>query len=49
MQFVITAMAVTAGLVFSLAVAIFVEELIFGKAFRVLARPAEPARSGLKR
>jgi hypothetical protein len=49
MQFAITAMAVTAGMVFSLAVAILVEELIFGKVFRLFARPAEPVQSGQKR
>ena len=49
MQFAITALAVTAGMVFSLAVAIFVEELIFGKVFRLFARPAEPVQSGQKR
>lgn len=37
MQFAITAMAVMAGMVFSLTVAIFVEELIFGQVFRLFA------------
>jgi ABC-type sugar transport system permease subunit len=41
MQLVITAIAVLAGLVFSLAIALLVEELIFGKVFRLFfARPA---------
>jgi len=31
MQLVMTALAVTAGMVFSLAIALLVEELIFGK------------------
>ena len=35
MQLVMTAIAVTAGMVFSLAIAILVEELIFGKVFRL--------------
>jgi hypothetical protein len=36
MQLAITAMAVTAGMVFSLAIALLVEELIFGKVFRLI-------------
>lgn len=41
MQFVITAIAVIAGLVFSLAISLLVEELIFGKVFRLFfAQPA---------
>ena len=35
MQLLMTAMAVTAGMVFSLAIALLVEELIFGKVFRL--------------
>jgi hypothetical protein len=43
MQLAITAMAVVAGLVFSLAIALLVEELIFGKVFRlVFVRAARP-------
>lgn len=38
MQLAITAMAVTAGMVFSLAVALLVEEFIFGEVFRSFAR-----------
>jgi hypothetical protein len=41
MQLVITALAVIAGMVFSLSVAILVEELIFGKVFPLVARQAE--------
>lgn len=37
MQLAITAMAVMAGMVFSLTVAIFMEELIFGQVFRLFA------------
>ena len=47
MQLAITAMAVIAGMVFSLAIAILVEELIFGKIFRlVFVRQAERVKSG---
>ena len=35
MQLVMTAIAVIAGMVFSLAIALLVEELIFGKVFRL--------------
>ena len=35
MQFAITAIAVIAGMVFSLAVALLVEEFIFGEVFRL--------------
>ena len=35
MQLIIAAMAVVAGLVFSIAVALVVEELIFGQVFRL--------------
>lgn len=43
MQMLITFMAVVAGLVFSLAVALVVEELIFGQVFRVFFAP-QPIR-----
>ena len=50
MQVVMTLMAVIAGMVFSLAIAILVEELIFGKVFGlVFARPAAPVKSGQER
>jgi hypothetical protein len=50
MQLAITAMAVTAGMVFSLAIALLVEELIFGKAFRlVFIRQATQVKSGQPR
>jgi hypothetical protein len=49
MQLAITAMAVVAGLVFSLAIALLVEELIFGKVFRLIsARQVAPARTDHK-
>jgi hypothetical protein len=42
MQQLITAMAVIAGMVFSFAIALLVEELIFGRVFRLIfAQPAE--------
>jgi hypothetical protein len=43
MQMAITFMAVVAGLVFSVAVALVVEELIFGQVFRLFFAP-QPAR-----
>jgi hypothetical protein len=46
MQTAITAVTVVAGMVFSLAVALLVEELIFGKVFCVVfARQAARARA----
>ena len=39
MQVLITFMAVIAGLVFSVAVALVVEELIFGQVFRIFFTP----------
>lgn len=39
MQMAITFMAVVAGLVFSVAVALVVEEFIFGQVFRVFFTP----------
>jgi hypothetical protein len=43
-------MAVVAGLVFSLAIALLVEELIFGKVFRlVFVRQEVQPKSALKR
>ncbi len=39
MQLAITFMAVVAGLVFSVAVALVVEELIFGQVFRLFFTP----------
>jgi hypothetical protein len=50
MQLVITAMAALAGMGFSLAVALLVEELIFGKVFRLLfAQQARRMKSGQAR
>ena len=43
MQQVITFLAVVAGLIFSVAVAVLVEELIFGQVFRLCFTP-QPAR-----
>lgn len=36
MQLVVTAIAVIAGMVFSLAIALLVEEFIFGEVFRMM-------------
>jgi len=46
MQLVITFMAVVAGLVFSVAVALVVEELMFGQVFRLFftPQPGSPTR-----
>ncbi len=50
MQLAITAMAVTAGMIFSLAIALLVEEMIFGKVFRLLfVRQAKQVKSGQQR
>jgi hypothetical protein len=43
MQMLMTFMAVVAGLVFSVAVALVVEELIFGQVFRIFFTP-QPVR-----
>jgi hypothetical protein len=43
MQVFMTFMAVVAGLVFSVAVALLVEELIFGQVFRIFFTP-QPVR-----
>jgi len=49
MQMAITFMAVVAGMVFSLAVALLAEELIFGQVFRLFfSRQAVEAKSGEK-
>jgi hypothetical protein len=51
MQLAMTTLAVLAGLIFSIAVAIFAEELIFGELFRLFLAPraVERVRAGLKR
>ena len=50
MQMAITFLAVVAGLVFSIAIALLAEELIFGQVFRMFfARTAVPVKSGHKR
>jgi len=50
MQLAITAIAVIAGMVFSLAIALLVEEFIFGEVFRLFfARQALRVRAGSKR
>jgi hypothetical protein len=54
MQMAITFMAVVGGLIFSVAVALLTEELIFGQVFRLFfaqpaARQTAPAKSGQER
>ena len=49
MQLVMTGIALIAGMVFSLSIALFVEELIFGSVFRLFAHQAEPVKAGQKR
>jgi hypothetical protein len=50
MQNLMTAITVTAGMAFSLAIAILVEEWIFGRVFGLFfARPAVHLESGRKR
>jgi hypothetical protein len=50
MEMAITFMAVVAGLVFSVAVALLAEECIFGQVFRLFAmRQAATAKNGQKR
>jgi ABC-type enterobactin transport system permease subunit len=44
MQMAITFMAVVGGLIFSLAVALLAEELIFGQVFRLFFAPEKMAR-----
>jgi hypothetical protein len=44
MQMALTFMAVVAGLIFSLAIALLAEELIFGQVFRLFLSPARMAR-----
>jgi hypothetical protein len=54
MQVMITFMAVVAGLIFSVAVALLAEEFIFGQVFRLFfvqqpVRQTAPVKSGQKR
>jgi hypothetical protein len=44
MQLIMTALAVVAGLVFSLGISLLVEELIFGKVFPLFFARAAAAR-----
>lgn len=49
MQMAITFLAVVGGLIFSIAVALLAEELIFGQVFRLFfARHAVPVPIGVK-
>jgi len=47
MQMAITFMALVAGLVFSLAIALLAEELIFGQVFRLFFAPAKLTRQAV--
>jgi hypothetical protein len=47
MQMAITFMAVVAGMIFSLAVALLAEELIFGQVFRLFFASRELARQAV--
>jgi hypothetical protein len=50
MQLVMTSLAVTAGMAFSLAIALLVEELIFGKVLhRFFVRQTAQVKPGLER
>jgi len=50
MQMAITFMAVVAGMVFSLSIALLAEELIFGQVFRLFfTRQAAAVKPGQKR
>jgi hypothetical protein len=50
METLMTAITVTAGMAFSLAVAILVEEWIFGKVFGLFfSQPAQPVKSEQER
>jgi hypothetical protein len=50
MELAITTITIIAGMVFSLIVALFVEELIFGKVFRLIhARQAVHVKAGRAR
>jgi ABC-type enterobactin transport system permease subunit len=54
MQMAITFMAVVAGMIFSVAVALLAEELIFGQVFRLffvrqMVRQTLPVKTGQKR
>ena len=44
MHLIMTAIAITVGMVFSLAIALLVEELIFGKVLRLFLTPATAVR-----
>jgi hypothetical protein len=48
MQMAITFIAVIAGMILSLAVALLAEELIFGQVFRLFFSPAKMARQAVK-
>jgi ABC-type enterobactin transport system permease subunit len=47
MQMAITLMAIIAGLIFSLAVALLAEEFIFGQIFRLFFAPVKMAQEAI--
>jgi ABC-type enterobactin transport system permease subunit len=47
MQMAITFMAVVGGMVFSLAIALLAEELIFGQVFRLFFAPGKGGRQAI--
>jgi len=47
MQMAITLLAVIAGLIFSLAIALLAEELIFGQIFRLFFAPVKMAQEAI--
>lgn len=47
MQMAMTFMAVVAGMIFSLAVALLAEELIFGQVFRLFFAPRKLAQAAI--
>ena len=50
MQMAITFLAVVGGLIFSLALAVLAEEMIFGQVFRLFfARPTQAVKPRMKR
>jgi ABC-type enterobactin transport system permease subunit len=48
MQMAITFMAIIAGLVFSLAIALLAEELIFGQVFRLFFAPSKQGAAAMQ-
>jgi hypothetical protein len=47
MQMAMTSLAVVGGFIFSLAIALLSEEIIFGQIFRLFLAPSRPAKKEL--